>query len=110
MARQRGILTFLSTKSERNPGTMAILSVQEYSMESTDLYNWKQCTTPTLQPPVGEGPQVTTWNNFMWLNWEGGVLMRSADGGESWNEQPNLFTDLHHGSRYMDGGTAHQGP
>lgn len=92
--------------------------------QSRNLYNWTDCTAPGHQIDVGEGPHVTgsaindatsKWNGFAWLNWEGGFVARSSDGGQSWAQPPagrTLFdpqvrTDNAAGT---DHGSAHQGP
>ena len=67
-------------------------------LQSTTLYNWSECMDPSLQINVGEGPHVTgsalndattEWNGYAWMNWQGGNVLRSSDGGVRWEKQPH---------------------
>ena len=71
--------------------------------QSTTLYNWTDCEDTGLQINVGEGPHVTgstlndattQWNGYSWMNWEGGVVMRSGDKGKIHRVDPDFGSTL----------------
>ena len=94
-------------------------------LQSADLFNWTNAADPSLiDLRVGEGPHVTgavlndlsvPIQGYGWLNWQGGVVSRTADGGRSWQQQPgDLFSPdgwaRNASIRPLDPGVANQGP
>jgi len=90
-------------------------------LQSDSLYNWTNCDDTNEFINVGEGPHVTgsrlndassAWGGYAWMNWEGGFVARSANGGFSWEQQPpttvgHLFVQGSSGG-VTDFGRAHQ--